>query len=126
MEVIKKPRVSSQRETVTAGRMADCAIAGVLLAITLPLLMVVALAIKLDNPGPILTGEKRQRSGRPVTVLKFRVHRWQSSAPWRPEPTRVGKVLTYLRIVDLPQLLNVLHGEMSFIDARQERPDFLD
>lgn len=127
MQVTEKLTVSGQirsRETANIVRIADYVIACALIIATLPLMIFVAIAIKLETVGPILTCEERlARSGRRVTVFKFRVrslHCFASSPFWQPEETQVGKLLVYLRIADLPQLLNVLRGELSFVDARQE------
>jgi lipopolysaccharide/colanic/teichoic acid biosynthesis glycosyltransferase len=91
---------------------------------------VVAIAIKLESPGPVFIYERRlTRSGRRITLLKFRVHylpRSGSYRVWRREPTQIGKFLVATRTCYLPQLLNVLRGEMSFVGADADRPDLLD
>jgi lipopolysaccharide/colanic/teichoic acid biosynthesis glycosyltransferase len=112
-------------------RIGDLAIACALIALTLPLMATVALVIKLDSAGPVLTREARTCGGRRVAVLKFRTtmqqpQRGRSALPWQEQLTRVGRFLRYTRIVDLPQLANVLRGEMSLVDTGSDRPDFFD
>src|SRR5260221_7355844 len=91
-------------------RLADPAIACILLAITLPLMIVVALAIKLESAGPVL---ERQscfgHSGRRFQMLKFRtaVHDCDQVIPvWARVPTQIGQFLWQTRIEALPQLIN--------------------
>jgi lipopolysaccharide/colanic/teichoic acid biosynthesis glycosyltransferase len=116
-------------------RISDVAISGALIAFTLPLMAAVALLIKLDSAGPVLMREERGWDGdgggrsRRAAVLKFRttVYRPQRSASaWarQEELTRIGRFLYYTRLADLPQLVNVLRGEMSLVDAGAVRPDF--
>lgn len=107
---------------------AEPALACALIALTLPLMVIVALAIKLDSPGPIFS--RRQRlglGGRQISVLKFRtrVHRTQRALRQPTQLTRVGLFLRYTRINNLPQLVNVLRGEISLVDMGCERPDVL-
>jgi lipopolysaccharide/colanic/teichoic acid biosynthesis glycosyltransferase len=111
-------------------RLGDIVIACLLLAITSPLMLVVALAIKLEGGGPFLD---RQNcigcSGRRFQALKFRtaVHDPQHATPtWAQRTTQVGEFLRYTRIEDLPQLINVLRGEMSIIDRDARSVSFLD
>jgi lipopolysaccharide/colanic/teichoic acid biosynthesis glycosyltransferase len=111
-------------------RIADVVIAGALLAITLPLMLGVALAIRFEGPGPILdrlscTG----RCGRRFQMLKFRtmVHDPEGTLPvWARKPTQIGPFLCATRIETLPRLINVLRGEMSIIDPDGSSPSFLD
>src|ERR1700693_952340 len=114
-------------------RVADAAAAVALLAFTLPLIAFVCLAIKLDSPGPLLSRQPRLRSdGRRFQVLRFRttVHEpdrasrplWDRSTP----ETRVGGFLRYTRIEDLPQLVNVLKGEMRLLNTGVAHPIFAD
>ena len=111
-------------------RLADVLIAGVLLALTAPLFLLVALAIKWEGPGPIL---ERQRciapGGRRFEMLKFRtmVPDPDDAMPiWARKTTQVGAFLRYSRIECLPQLINVLRGEMSLIDPDGNPPSFLE
>jgi lipopolysaccharide/colanic/teichoic acid biosynthesis glycosyltransferase len=133
MQAITRLLVSRRRRRPTRSwkRMADCAIACALIAITLPLMAIVALAIKFDSVGPVLTQEERLLpGGRRIVVFNFRTmadrtqHGDGSARHDQPNRTRVGQFLCYIRIASLPQLLNVLQGEMSFVDAGIGRPDF--
>ena len=111
-------------------RLADVVIACALLAITSPLMIIVALAIKLETPGPILVRQTCiGRGGRRFQMLKFRtvVHDPDDRIPiWACKTTQIGEFLRYSRIEALPQLINVLRGEMSMIDRDGSSPFFLD
>jgi len=104
----------------------------VLIAFTFPLMAIVGIAIKCDSPGPVFERERRVGSGgRRFDALKFRTTLHAVEDPgltWRraPEMTRVGRYLRYTGIDDLPQLFNVLRGEMSIIDSGACSPSFLD
>ena len=111
-------------------RIGDLLISCVLLIIALPLMIIVSLVIKLGSPGPVLD---RQNcigcNGRRFQALKFRttVHDPKhATAPWARQTTQVGEFLRYTRIEDLPQLINVLRGEMSIIDRDARSVSFLD
>ena len=111
-------------------RLADFVIACLLLAITSPLMVLVALTIKLKSPGPVLD---RQTcigcAGRRFQMLKFRTALHDpkhATAPWARRTTQIGESLLYSRIEALPQLINVLRGEMSIIDRDARSPSFLD
>ncbi|HXT81165.1 MAG TPA: exopolysaccharide biosynthesis polyprenyl glycosylphosphotransferase [Acetobacteraceae bacterium] len=106
-----------------------------LLLLTLPLMAVTALAIKIDSRGPVFYGQQRAGlHGRPFTLFKFRSMAVDAEAGGKPrwaqkhDPriTRVGSVIRSMRIDELPQLLNVLRGEMSMIGPRPERPHFVE
>ncbi|NLW80492.1 MAG: TIGR03013 family PEP-CTERM/XrtA system glycosyltransferase [Desulfovibrionales bacterium] len=101
----------------------------------LPVLPIVAVAIKLDSPGPVLFRQVRVGQGdRPFTVLKFRTMRLnaesESGAVWCQKEdsriTRVGHVLRKTRLDEVPQLLNILKGDMSIVGPRPERPEFVE
>lgn len=107
----------------------------VLLVITAPLMLITAFAIKLDSPGPVFYRQRRiGLFGKPFMILKFRSMRVDAEATgsprWAalrdPRVTRIGSFLRLVRIDELPQLLNVLRGEMSMIGPRPERPEFVD
>lgn len=104
-------------------RLADLSIAVMLLVLTLPLIVLVALAIKLESAGPILTRRGQlNRNGRRFELLRFRttVYRAWTTVPQR---TRIGRFLHYTRIDDLPQLVNVLRGELTFVGSETDRSD---
>src|SRR3984893_19156120 len=110
-------------------RLGDRAAACALIAFTLPLMAIVAIAIKFESPGPVF---ERQRccgiGGHRFDMLSFRtsVDDFEHSAGWaRGDITRLGRLLRYSRIDALPQLVNVLRGEMSIIDSDAYSPSFL-
>ena len=112
-------------------RMADLLVAVVLLLITSPLIAVAALLIWLDDRGPIFYSQQRTGwLGRPFNVYKLRTMSVQpvdAPAEWTKvgdqRITAIGRILRRVRIDELPQLLNVLTGEMSLIGPRPERPE---
>jgi lipopolysaccharide/colanic/teichoic acid biosynthesis glycosyltransferase len=111
-------------------RLGEFLIACMLLAITLPLLLIVALAIELESAGPVLDRQTCiGRGGRRFQMLKFRttVHCSDLAIPpWAQVPTQIGQFLWHTRIEALPQLINVLRDEMSIIDREARSPSFLD
>ena len=112
-------------------RLSDLLVAGFLLLLTAPFVGLAALLIWLEDQGPIFYSQQRSGwLGRPFTVLKLRTMREQSKAgqtlwtqPGDQRITAVGQWLRRLRLDELPQLLNVLNGEMSLIGPRPERPE---
>jgi lipopolysaccharide/colanic/teichoic acid biosynthesis glycosyltransferase len=104
------------------------------LIIVSPLFLAIPLAIKLDSPGPVFFRQERLgKDGKPFWIIKFRtmVKDAESGGPqWAsqgdPRVTRVGRILRKLRLDELPQLLNILKGEMSFIGPRPERQVFVE
>ena len=112
-------------------RVGDLVIAVVLIAVTLPLMVIVALAIKLDSPGPVLS--KRDQwgpQGYKFQLLRFRTesHALQGPSRLRAQPpiTRVGEFLCWTRIDSLPQLINVMYGDLTIVGTGRRRPDFVD
>jgi lipopolysaccharide/colanic/teichoic acid biosynthesis glycosyltransferase len=111
-------------------RLADLLLATALLLITAPFVLLAAMMIWLDDRGPIFYVQQRTGwLGKPFRVLKLRTMRVQPidapatwTTPGDQRITPVGGVLRRLRIDELPQLLNVLNGEMSLIGPRPERP----
>jgi putative colanic acid biosynthesis UDP-glucose lipid carrier transferase len=108
--------------------------AGIALAVLAPLLLLIALAIRIDSRGPILYRQQRVTwNGRQFTMLKFRSMQTgaeSGSGPvWSthsdPRTTRIGALLRRLSLDELPQLVNVLRGQMSLVGPRPERPEFV-
>jgi exopolysaccharide biosynthesis polyprenyl glycosylphosphotransferase len=104
------------------------------LLLLMPIMLIAAIAVRVNSKGPALYHQKRVGlRGRPFTVHKFRSMRQDaeaaSGAVWSqagdPRVTGVGRFLRRSRIDELPQLWNVLIGEMSFVGPRPERPEFV-
>jgi len=119
---------------VLARRCVSFIVSLTLLAICAPFLPIVVLLVKLSSPGPVLFRQKRVgRRGDLFTLYKFRTMRQDaevdSGAVWAgkndPRVTRVGKFLRKARIDEIPQLWNVLVGDMGFVGPRPERPEFV-
>jgi sugar transferase (PEP-CTERM system associated) len=100
-----------------------------------PVLLLAAIAIKLDSPGPVIYRQQRVGlHGRPFDIFKFRSMRTDAESGtgpvWAqeqdPRITRVGRWLRTLRLDELPQLFNVLQGTMSIVGPRPERPRFVE
>ncbi len=115
-------------------RVFDVVGAGALLVLAAPVMLLTAVAIRLDSRGPILYRQDRVgQGGRTFQCIKFRsmrvdaerdgVPRWAQAGD--PRVTRVGRVIRQLRIDELPQLINVVSGEMSLVGPRPERPAFV-
>ena len=105
------------------------------LIVSLPVMALVALAIKLDSRGPVIFRQKRVGlGGRPFELLKFRSMRVDAEqangAQWAasndPRATRVGRFIRKFRLDELPQFINLIRGEMSFVGPRPERPVFVE
>jgi exopolysaccharide biosynthesis polyprenyl glycosylphosphotransferase len=104
-----------------------------LLAFAVPLLLLVAFLIRVDSTGPVLYRQSRVGlHGRIFTMLKFRSMRVDAEVAgpcWAtdrdPRMTRIGAFIRATRLDEVPQLLNVLRGEMSLVGPRPERPHFV-
>ena len=115
-------------------RVADVLLAVALILFTVPLAVLVCLAIKLESSGPAFSRRLLLGAdGRPFRALKFRttLHHADAGSPrlaWRPDAPqkRVGRFLGYTRIEDLPQLINIVRGDMGILDRSRRLPDFLD
>jgi sugar transferase (PEP-CTERM system associated) len=116
-------------------RVFDLTSAAVLLVLSAPVMLVTALLIKLESPGPLLYRQERTGlNGRSFSIAKFRSMRNDAEKDGKPiwaaandsRVTRVGAVIRKLRIDELPQLFNVLAGEMSLVGPRPERPFFVE
>jgi sugar transferase (PEP-CTERM system associated) len=116
-------------------RIVSAIVAAISLIVLLPLFLVVAILIKLDSPGPPIYSQIRVgQNNKRIRIYKFRSMRNDAetagNAVWAveddPRVTRVGRVLRKLRIDELPQLFNVLVGELDFVGPRPERPEFVE
>lgn len=126
-------RIKPWRRSVK--RVMDLCCAAIGICMTLPLFPFIALAIKLDSPGPVFFRQKRVgEKEKSFTLYKFRTMRSDAEsgtgAVWAqandPRVTRVGEFFRKSRIDELPQLFNVLKGDMSLIGPRPERPEFVE
>jgi sugar transferase (PEP-CTERM system associated) len=114
-------------------RVFDLVVSGFVLALMSPFLVLAMLAIRLEGPGSILYRQTRvTRDGQPFQILKLRTMRVDAEAGgavWARKNddriTAVGRFLRRARIDELPQLLNILKGDMSFVGPRPERPEFV-
>jgi sugar transferase (PEP-CTERM system associated) len=116
-------------------RLVDVAVSLTLFVLCLPLLLLAALCVYVESGLPILYRQERVgRGGRVFTLLKLRSMRHDAeqagTAQWAAagdaRTTRVGRLLRLTRIDELPQIFNVLKGEMSLVGPRPERPFFVD
>jgi sugar transferase (PEP-CTERM system associated) len=112
----------------------DVVVALMLLVFTLPIMAVIATLITIESKGPIIYRQDRVgHRGREFTLLKFRSMDLDAEkdgkASWATvndaRVTRVGRLMRRTRVDELPQLINVLRGEMSFVGPRPERPEFV-
>lgn len=115
-------------------RLLDIVLVLCVMPTVLLIMPVVALAIKLDSKGPIFYRQTRcGRAGKPFSIFKFRTMttdaekdgkpRWASANDNRI--TKVGRILRKTRLDELPQIFNILRGEMSIVGPRPERPEFV-
>jgi exopolysaccharide biosynthesis polyprenyl glycosylphosphotransferase len=126
-----KPALEQQ----TLKRILDVAVSGSALFVLWPILIVVGIAVKLDSPGPMLYSQVRTgRDEQEFKVYKFRSMRSDAekntgpvlAGESDPRITKLGKFLRATRLDELPQLLNVLVGDMSIVGPRPERPFFVE
>ena len=129
------PQGRGMRLQAAVRRGIDIAGSLALLGFTLPLLVLTAIAIKLDSPGPVLYRQKRVgKDGRVFTLYKFRSMRCDAeaggAARWASRRddrvTRVGRFIRLTRIDEIPQAINVLRGDMALVGPRPERPAFVE
>jgi lipopolysaccharide/colanic/teichoic acid biosynthesis glycosyltransferase len=107
---------------------ADLTISAVALLLLMPILILIAVAVKLDSPGPVLFRQLRAgKDGKPFELIKFRSmnkdapHFSEKKSEHDPEVTRVGRLLRRSGVDELPQLWNVVRGEMALIGPRPEQ-----
>ena len=116
-------------------RVADLTLSLVMGLLAIPLMILTALAIRLEDGGPVLYCQERVgENGRLFTLCKFRSMRTDAEHAGTPiwakdgddRITRVGRFIRKTRLDELPQLWNVLRGDMSFVGPRPERPYFVE
>jgi sugar transferase (PEP-CTERM system associated) len=115
-------------------RQIDIVCASVGLLLSFPIMLLVALAVRLDSPGPVIYRQRRVGlAGRCFNVLKFRSmseDAEKAGAQWATTDdarvTRVGAFIRKYRLDEFPQFVNVLRGDMSFVGPRPERPEFVE
>jgi exopolysaccharide biosynthesis polyprenyl glycosylphosphotransferase len=112
----------------------DLLVAAPLFVLMLPVMLLVALLVRISSPGPVIyTQERVGKDGRPFTMVKFRTMRVDAergtgpvlAAENDPRVTWLGRFLRATRLDELPQLWNLLRGDMSFVGPRPERPEFV-
>ncbi len=143
----------AHRRQDRARRLLNIAVASVAVLLTAPLMLLIAVLVKLSSPGPVIYKQprvgvdrrldrgpeaqnhrrKQDRGGRIFTIYKFRTMRaaqglarqvWASNRD--PRITTVGRVLRAFRLDELPQLINVLKGDMNIVGPRPEQPDIFE
>lgn len=116
-------------------RVFDILVSLLILAITSPILIITSIAIKLDSKGPVFFKQERMgQNGKVFNILKFRSMindaEKYTGPVWSqkddPRVTRVGRIVRKMRIDEIPQMYNVLKGEMSLVGPRPERPFFVE
>jgi exopolysaccharide biosynthesis polyprenyl glycosylphosphotransferase len=131
IEVIRDPQAGGAS---LAKRIFDVSLAAVLAVVSLPVMLLVGLGVRLTSRGPVFYRQDRVGlQGRPFTMIKFRtmdVGAERATGPVLasendPRVTRLGRYLRAARLDELPQLWNVLRGDMSFVGPRPERPEFV-
>jgi lipopolysaccharide/colanic/teichoic acid biosynthesis glycosyltransferase len=116
-----------------AKRALDLLVSSLALLLLSPLLLLLALWVKLDSPGPVLyRGKRVGKDGQPFLMNKFRTmvegaERRGPAVTYRDDPrvTRAGRFLRQTKLDELPQLLNVVNGEMSLVGPRPEDPSYV-
>ncbi len=112
-------------------RLFDVAISAAGLVMTSPVILIAALAVKLESQGPAFySGPRVGKDGRTFRLLKLRTMRQQAAGPAvtagdDPRITSVGRLLRRTKIDELPQLFNVLRGDMSLVGPRPEDPKYV-
>ena len=131
---ISLPDIAVSHTYLLWKRLFDIAASAILMILMSIPMIFIALLIRLDSPGPVLFRQERLgKGGRPFMILKFRSmyqdaeeHGPQWAMKEDPRCTRIGRFLRRSRLDELPQLWNILKGEMSFVGPRPERACFYD
>jgi lipopolysaccharide/colanic/teichoic acid biosynthesis glycosyltransferase len=138
LQVLQESKIQTRSlETVgsTAYDFLNRIMASAFLIAASPILVIVAIAIKIDSPGPLFFRQERMgRHGRIFKIIKFRTMVRDAEKYTGPvlatrndtRVTRVGRVIRHLRIDEIPQMLNVVSGNMALVGPRPERPEIYD
>ena len=131
--VLRAARYHPRPEYVIGKRLFDLLVSAVALVVLSPVILLTAFAVKLGDGGPVLYRQTRlTKDGKRFSLLKFRSMRVDaesdgvarlSTGDHDPRVTKVGRVLRKYRIDELPQLLNILAGDLSIVGPRPERPE---
>ena len=133
-QLIYSGELGPSRGSMFSQTVTNLIVAAVGVVLATPIVLLTALAVRLSSAGPVLYRQVRVgMNGVPFTLYKFRSMRAdaeaQTGAVWAskddPRVTPVGRILRKLRIDEIPQLFNVLKGEMSIVGPRPERPEFV-
>jgi sugar transferase (PEP-CTERM system associated) len=126
---------SKSRALLVSRRIVSLSFSAGLLLLLFPLLILTAILIKIDSPGPVFYTQKRVgEKGKVFDIIKFRSMRVDAEQDGRPQwavrndprVTRVGKIIRATRLDELPQLINVLRGDLDIVGPRPERPGFVE
>jgi sugar transferase (PEP-CTERM system associated) len=133
-QLIYSGEFGPRRRTMMYQSLTNIILAAIGCVVALPLMIVTAIAVRLSSPGPVLYRQTRVGMDNiPFTLYKFRSMRVDAEAGtgavWAkkddPRVTAVGRIIRKIRFDELPQLVNVLKGEMSIVGPRPERPEFV-
>ncbi len=132
LPILKNQRYKPSPEYLVVKRMSDIVISGVAFIVLSPLFLITAIAVKADG-GPAFYKQKRlTKDGKVFEIIKFRSMRVDaekfsgavlSSGENDPRITKVGRIIRACRLDEIPQLLNILKGDMSLVGPRPERPE---
>jgi exopolysaccharide biosynthesis polyprenyl glycosylphosphotransferase len=134
LPVLQRQGFGAQAQFMQLKRIIDVVLGSCLLIVALPIGLLIAVIIKYDSEGTTFFRQQRiGKDGRPFELLKFRtMHTWaptyhrSPASNCDPRITRVGRLLRRLSLDELPQLLNVLKGDMSLVGPRPEMPFIVD
>lgn len=124
----------NRRRIEISKRIIDILLSTTGLILAAPVMLITALLIKLESPGPVLFRQERVGEGEKVfTLLKFRSMKMDAESETGPvwanindnRVTKTGNIIRKMRIDEIPQMINVLKGDMSFVGPRPERPHFI-
>jgi sugar transferase (PEP-CTERM system associated) len=133
-QLIYSGELGPRRQTLLYQSLTNIVVAAIGVVVAAPIMLLVALAVRLSSSGPVLYRQVRVGlDGESFTLFKFRSMRADAEAKtgavWAskddPRITAVGRITRKLRLDELPQLFNVLKGEMSIVGPRPERPEFV-